>query len=320
MTRPRYVMAPRRLALIAGALAALAGTSPARAADAEAQALFDEGKRLIARGDVAAACERFERSQRIEPAGGTLLHLASCRESEGKTATAWTLFNEALSAARTAGRKDREQVATERIAALERQLVRLRIVVPPSARVAGLGVLRDGKEVDAAGWDVAVPVDPGPHEVEARAPGRRAWSTRVDARAGTKAVDVEVPVLAPDESADAPPPLPPLEEDAGDTRRTLAVVAAGVGVVGIAIGSFAGLRSMSMRDDANRLCGGPPPRDCPREGVDAADDALTYGTVSTVAFVVGAAGLVGGAVLWFTAPTQRALASSLLRGRLLVSF
>lgn len=309
----------RHVVLLGAALGALGAASPARAADAEAQALFDEGKRLMARGEVAAACERFERSQRVEPAGGTLLHLASCRESEGKTATAWTLFNEALSAARTAGRKDREQVASERIAALERQLVRLRIVVPPAARVDGLTVHRDGKEVDAAGWDVAVPVDPGPHEIEGRAPGRRAWSTRVEARAGGETVEVAIPTLAPDEPADTPAP-PPSEPDAGDARRTLALVAAGVGVLGVAVGSYAGLRAMSLRDDADRSCGGPAPLPCPREGVDAADRARTFGDVSTVAFVVGAAGLVGGAVLWFTAPSQRALASSLLRGRLDLSF
>ncbi|MBX3215328.1 MAG: hypothetical protein KF850_25050 [Labilithrix sp.] len=310
----------RHAILLGATLGLLALAPPARAADAEAQTLFDEGKRLMARGEIAAACERFERSQRIEPAGGTLLHLASCRESEGKTATAWTLFNEALSAARTAGRKDREQVASEHIAALERQLVRLRIVVPPAARVDGLIVQRNGKEVDAAGWDVAVPVDPGPHQIEGRAPGRRAWSARVDARIGGETVDVEVPTLAPEEPAAEPSAPPPAEPDTGDARRTLAYVAAGVGVLGVAVGSYAGLRSMSLRDEADRSCGGPAPRPCPREGVDTARSAQTFGNVSTVAFVVGAAGLVGGAVLWFTAPSQRPLATSLLRGEVRLSF
>jgi hypothetical protein len=307
------------------ALSSLLVASPARAADAEAQALFDDGKRLLARGDVATACERFERSQRIEPAGGTLLYLARCNEDLGKTATAWTLFNEALSAARSQGRKDREQVAAEHLALLGPRLMRLRIVVKSAASIPQLTVTRDGKPLDAAGWGVAVPVDPGAHEIEASAPGYRAHKATIVARKEGSVVDVSIPRL--DESAGAAAARdgarPPPRSDASlSTQETLAVVAGGVGVVGVGLGAYFGLRASSQHTETDRLCGGPAPQDCPQAGIDSANQAQGLGTASTVSFVVGALGLVGGAVLWFTAPSRRSsdVTTSLLGGRVRVAF
>src|SRR5262245_18728599 len=64
----------------------------ARADDsAAAQALFDQGRKLMESERWAEACPKLEESQRLDPAGGTLLHLALCREHEGRIATAWVL-------------------------------------------------------------------------------------------------------------------------------------------------------------------------------------------------------------------------------------
>ena len=299
---------------------------PAQAADPEAQVLFDEGKRLLARGDIAMACERFARSQRIEPAGGTLLHLARCNEDLGKTATAWTLFNEALSTARTQGRKDREQVATEHLELLAPRLMRLRIVVKAAAAIPELAVLRDGKPVDAAGWGVAVPVDPGVHTIEASAPGRRPYATKIELAKEGSVVELAVPMLEKqDGAASNAPPRPTRAPDAPSvdtplsTQHMVALVAGGVGIVGLGLGTYFGLSASSAHNETDRLCGGPAPSPCPQSGVDSANDAQTLGTLSTISIVAGAVVLAGGLVLWFTAP-RSGVTSSLLRRGLLVSF
>lgn len=306
--------------LVALSFCALALAPSIASADSGAQALFDEGKRFMTAGDIDKACDRFERSQALEPAGGTLLHLAACREQQGNTATAWDLFNQALSAARASQRKDREQVAAEHIAALEPKLVRVRIVVSaPAKSIAHLSIRRDGKAIDNAAWGVAAPIDPGTHEISASAPGRIDWKKKITAVKPGSSLDVEVPDLeiAP---ASASAPSAGAQGSDGTTQRTIAVVAGGVGVVGVVIGAVFGLRSSSKHDAADRLCGGPAPVDCPQEGVDAGSAARSAGTVSTVGFILGGAGLAAGAILWFTAPTRRDTATALMRGSLRVDF
>src|ERR1700722_12114887 len=89
---------------------------------------------------------------------------------------------------KAAGQSDREQVARERVAALEKKLSRLVIVMPihtvasnGSASAgnaqAGLRVLRDGTEVGLAQWGTALPIDPGDHLIAVSATGKKPWQT-----------------------------------------------------------------------------------------------------------------------------------------------
>src|SRR5450631_2539890 len=117
------------------ASAVLLPTGHARADAGTAQALFDEGKRLMQAGKLDEACPKLQKSFEIDPAGGTLLHLASCFEQAGKLASAWLRYNDALSMAKRDHRKDREDAARGKVADLEPRLARLHLVVPDASRV-----------------------------------------------------------------------------------------------------------------------------------------------------------------------------------------
>ena len=139
-----------------------------------------------------------------------MLNLAVCHEGEGKLATAWTEFNSALSEAIKDGRKGREQLARQHIAALEPKLSHLMVVVPAASQVDGLTVVIDGTELRKAGWGISAAVDPGSHRVEAAAPGRRAWSAIVVVGPSGDAQTLEVPPLASDApSVPSAPSCPP---------------------------------------------------------------------------------------------------------------
>jgi hypothetical protein len=77
-------------------------------------------------------------------------------------------------------------------------------------------------------------------------------------------------------------------------------VVTGVGVVGVGVGAAFGLLSMAKHSTVAKDCPGTV---CTTpEGYNASNDALTFGNVSTVAFIVGGVGLGVGLTLWLTAP------------------
>lgn len=267
-----------------------------------AEALFAEGRRLMSEGRLEEACPKFEASQKMDPGVGTLLNLAECYEQSGRTASAWAQFREAISLARATGSSEREQLARERAAALEKRLSRLTISVKGGV-AAGLEVRRNGVVLDPAELGIAIPVDPGKHTVTAVAEGREEFSTTVEVTGDNAQAAVEIPELAerPPETpaatlaVDSSPPA-----EGASSQKTLAAIAAGLGVAGLAVGGYFGLQASGSWDDAKGKCANYP-YECGAEGKQLEEDARAQATWSTVGFGAGLAFLTVGAVLWFTA-------------------
>lgn len=207
-----------------------------------AQSLFEDGRRLLESGEVAAACAKLAESHRLDPAGGTLLNLALCHEREGKLATAYVELVSAIAQGERDGRADRVSIAREHLAALEREVPRLVVTVPRAPE--GAEITLDGTPLREAAWGSAMAVDPGPHAVRARAPGHRELHVEVTARRGetrSVALVLERDSNAPEASA------APRGSDAATprTRRErhplsvpLMVTGGALSVVGLASGAF----------------------------------------------------------------------------------
>lgn len=290
-------MARKKVAWLAPPLlcAVLTAYSPPAAAQdaAIAQALFEEGRTLMQQQKFDQACAKFAESQRLGPASGTLLNLGECNAKQGKTASAWAAFKEAIAAAQSAGQKDREAFAKERAAELEGSLMKLTVKVDAET-TPQLVVKRDGIVLNRPVWGTAVPVDPGPHVVEASAPGKKPFKATVESSTSERMREVVVPALE-----DAPVASAGTDKSVL-TQRNIGIGVAGVGVVAVAIGSIVGLSAISTNDDAKDHC-----RDgnlCDQTGLDLLDSARGKATTSTVFFVLGALALGGGAILFFTAP------------------
>ncbi|HEU4408893.1 MAG TPA: hypothetical protein VFS43_26765 [Polyangiaceae bacterium] len=312
MRRPRAASFGSAL-LALSLLAPLPAAAQSSAAEkAAAEALFDQGKKLMAEGKFADACPKFAESQRLDAGIGTMLYLSDCYEKLGRTASAWASFRDAESAARASGQGERARIARDRAAALEPKLSRLTVnVSPKTADLAGVTVKRDGTPLSNALWGSPLPVDPGPHSVEASAPGYRKATLNVEVRPGGGTITADVPALEKDLGASAlpppttTPPPPGQVADAGASpwplQKTLALVAGGVGVVGLGVGALFGLQARSNwnKSQSDGRCTNGS---CNDEGYELATDAKNQAGIATVGFGVGVLGLAGGAVLWLTAP------------------
>src|SRR5262245_45036936 len=123
MTLDRTKNAVVVTALATAALLTCARPRDARAQgasrEASAQAVFEDAKKLMAKGDYAAACPKFADSQQLDPAPGTQFNLANCYEKNGQTASAWATFKSAAASYKAHNRPDWETKARDRATALE---------------------------------------------------------------------------------------------------------------------------------------------------------------------------------------------------------
>ncbi|HTM44059.1 MAG TPA: hypothetical protein VL137_03835 [Polyangiaceae bacterium] len=276
---------------------------------AAAEALFNDGVKLLDAGNPAAACPKLEESQRLDPGVGTLLYLADCYQQVGRTASAWATFRDAAYAAHSAGQSDREQTASQSADALQPSLSFVALDVA-SADTEGLQIKRDGEVVGKALWTSPVPMDPGAHQLEVSAPGKKTWTTQFDVpkQAGSTTIpvpalqDAPVAVAAPTQAAPASQPKD--QGSSGNLQRTLGWVAMGAGVG--ALGAAGVFSILAINDDksASDHCLPSNPLRCDQQGVDLGDRALRRSNVATVLTSVGAVVGVGGLVLVLTAPSS----------------
>lgn len=268
------------------------------------------------KGDAAAACPKFAESQRLEPAGGTLLNLAVCYELEGKTATAWATFHEARATALRDGNPERAAIAARRIELLQSKVSFLTIDVVPRD-LSGLTVVVNGNSREPGSWGTPFPVDPGSYRIEASAPKRRAWRRIVEVSPNGDRVQVTVPALAAveDKPATKTPSTTPTRStrDAAEAHpvNELAYLIGGLGVAGICAGSYFGLRAMSAWNERNDHCDSSG---CDDTGLARANDADRWATFSNIGFGAGAVGIGIGTYLLLGASKETAGSTAVVPG------
>ena len=267
-----------------------------------AVALFEEGGKLLEGGHCDAAIPKLRESLEAESTVGARLALAACYETTDPS-NAWRILKEAASLA-ASNHDDRLAATEERAGTLEKTLPTFRVSAPMVLVDEPSFELRvDGKVVDKfylrSGVFVATA---GTHQLEATAPMRH-WSATVIADVKTPG-QARVVMVAEGAAARSDSALPP-GEPVGASRRMLGLTLGGVGVAGLATGAVFGVIALNKRSDIQTACGGnmgncsAPPGSLDLER----QSERTTATVSTVAFIGGALALVGGGVLYFTAPS-----------------
>ena len=301
---------PLALVLLATSVPALAQDSAAPNAErtAAAKTLFDQAQALMEQQKYPEACSKFLASNLQVARVGTLLNLGDCYQRNGQNASAWATYNDALNLARRQGRPDYEKFAKEKVAELEPTLYHLTITVPAPAAVEGMIIKRDKNALDAGGWGVPIPIDPGVHSIEVSAPKKKPQTLTVEVDAAHTDATIEVPKLedAPVEAAKVETKYVTVARSSWWTgQRTIGLVVGGVGVAALVGGAATGGVAWSTWSSAQTACGSPQnvqDKQC-APGSSAPDKsalAQTLATTSTVLFVVGGAAAAVGAVLLLT--------------------
>lgn len=290
---------------MSAALAAAGRAHAEPSADDKALAtlLFQQGRALMAEGRIPEACQKLEESERLQPAGGTLLNLALCHEREGRLARSWSEFKAAMEVAKRDGRSDRESEAATHVNALEPRLSHLTIMVPAGTQVEGLVIERDGHEIGRGAWATAIPIDGGEHVVRATATGREPFSVTVVIGKEFDARTIEIPVLATPvvvvvpPRVPAPPSAPPSMTAATAARlRWSGIGTAGAGVVLLGTAGYALATALGAKDASNADCFADG---CGNIGLQKRNDAVFRGNLATI-LGIGGAVLVGtGATLYY---------------------
>jgi hypothetical protein len=258
-----------------------------------AEALFRSGQEAADQGEWALACERFEESQRLESAPGTLLNLARCREALGQLATAWKRYREVVDKLPEADARRAYALSRER--ELFPRVPKLTLVRPDTDEE--LQVLLGEVALSSAVFGVALPLDPGQVTVTVHARGREPWSVNLSLEEGAH---VEQQLHLGHQSPSRPVQHDRVggeESDQGTSRgiSPLGWTALGVGAAGLAAGVFGLVWSGVELGNVSAHCDAVGK--CDAEGIEAGDRGRVAVAMSIAGLSVGAVGVVAGLAL-----------------------
>lgn len=271
--------------------------APARPA-VDAEELYERGLAKFREARFSAACEDFRASFQLDPLPGVLFTLATCESRAGRVATAARRYEEFLKMVEGLPEETRAKEEA-RVNFAESELESLRPKIPyltlalegsQDSTIARL----DGRVIAPDEWEKPKAVDPGAHVLTLVKKDGSLEEKRVVVAPGEQVRLVvgssETSPAQKETEAVAPAP-------AATSRRKWAYASAGVGAVGLVVGSVFGALAMGETSEAKSGC---PGGDCGTESeLKAAQSAALKANLSTAGFAVGLAGASVGAVLYF---------------------
>ena len=269
-------------------------------------------------GDYRTAHEKLEKAYAVLHVPSLGLWSARALVKLGKLVEGSERYTQVSQLALAAG--GNEAVQKRAVADAESELAALTPKIPSvtvqieGAPPAEVQVQIDGVPIAQELLGEARPINPGQHKIEGQRGSEQAIVELVLAESEQKPAllrfKAAVVTTPPTGGALAATSDPSSDSPSGGLgrQRTLALIAGGVGVVGIGVGTIFGIKSKSNHDEAAKYCNGSECTD--ERGVSAGTDAHAAGNVSTVAMIIGGVGLAGAAVLWFTAPKPSETASA----------
>ncbi len=305
----------RKHSAAAMALALLLPLARTAAAQEEpdAEALFQEGRRLLKEGQYEAACPILQQSFDIHEGLATEFNLAECEEKLQRFSSAYRHYDHVRVVAATKNDAARAEVAGTRAEIAKARAASVTVTVRQPAPNEELRV--DGELIVVNGQGKAsVLLDPGPHDIEARADKYLQFIQKFSLTSGAK-VAIDVPPLrpagAPTTTLPKPPPVVSTPKrpqpavvsstNSGTSGSQIAgYVLLGTGTVIAGGGAYLLIDANATKRELDKLC---PDRVCTDTSLKPKyDNAKTETTVGAVLAVTGGVFLVTGLSL-LAAPT-----------------
>lgn len=296
---------------MAFAAAGLTWAAPASADVGTADQLFTQAKELMKEGKFTAACAKFEASYDADAALGSLLNLADCLEKDGRLASAYGRWGDAMD---IAARKndDRSGFAKERREAIRPKLSFITLDVKGDA--TGFEIYKGDTKVTQGGFGSALPTNPGETTVQVVRDDSVLWETKVS----LKEADQKTVLVPLDEIAKANPSPVRKRSSLGEnrvkvgdapvgfwnTQRVAGFVVGGVGILGAGAGFALGGLAMSKTSDIDAECTSGDPAYCTPRGLDLVDTAKTFGDASMWTLIGSGVVVAVGVTVILTAPSE----------------
>lgn len=309
-------MLARRLPCAAALLAALASfpIQTARADDptslAQAREQFRRGIALEAAGDWEGALRVFKAVAQVKSTPQVRFHIAQAEEKTGDIVAALGSYRLASYEASEAKIKDVKAASEAAIKTLEPKIPKLSLTRGTGAAVAKISL--DGRELGNATVGAPIPVNPGPHHLEASAPGRETITADFNLGNGE---NKELTLVLPEAKAGSPAAAAPVTDepkpDAPEPPPKTSKVkiagfvfgAAGIVSLGVSGGFF--LVRQSSISKLTKDCGADM-MGCPASDLSTKNSGQTAATISEATFIGGAAALGIGVILVIAAPKKKA--------------
>jgi tetratricopeptide (TPR) repeat protein len=281
----------------------------------KARAQFQQGLALETAGDWAGALSIFQQVAAVKLTPQVRFHVGLCEEHLGRLAAALGDYELAAHEAEEAKVAEVSQQVSARRDELRARIPKLTIVRGAGAEYASISL--DGVSLGSTSIGVELPVDPGPHGVEARASGFKPFTTTVDmAEKELRKVEVKlerIPMATAAETREEPEPVASARDTApaeAPKSSALPFIIGGVGVASLgAAGVFFLLRqgAINKLDDncsTNKIC--------PVDQQATYDQGKTYTLVADVTLGVGIAGVALGTVLLLTQKKPKQTSTALM--------
>jgi hypothetical protein len=281
--------------------------------------LAEEGGDALDKKNYEIAADRFARADSLVHAPTLSIELARAqvglRRFVEAQETYLRIIREGVAPGSPPAFSKAFQDAQKEIKAIPPKLAWVTLTVTgPSAFIVTI----DGVEVPKAALDVKRAVNPGNHLVKASADGYVPNEASLAVGEGESAA-VSLTLDPMPLSKTAKPPVATAAKTVitpafgasttggeagrarGSTQKTMGIIALGVGGAGLIAGSITGLMAISRHGELQSSC---PGGKCSPDEQNTLDSFRTMSTVSTIGFIVGAAGVAGGAALLLTAPSR----------------